>query len=88
VTALAITIADITGQNLTLTLGDETAFTSITVNLIGQSLTGATGQLYVTAWANVNTGQSVNYTGVNTGQSVNYTDVNTGQTITWTDVAA
>jgi hypothetical protein len=79
---------DLTGQNLTLTLGDETAFTSITVNLIGQNLTGATGQLYVTAWANVNTGQSVNYTGVNTGQNVNYTDVNTGQTITWTDVAA
>jgi len=38
-------------------------------------LTGATGQLYVTAWAPVDPGQLINYTGVNTGQSVNWTEV-------------
>jgi hypothetical protein len=76
------------GQNLTLTLGEENALTSITVNAIGQNLIGIIGQLYVTAWAPVDTGQSINYTGVDTGQSINYTGVDTGQSINWTDVAA
>jgi hypothetical protein len=52
------------GQNLTLALGEENAFTSITVNAIGQNLIGITGQLYVTAWAPVDTGQSINWTDV------------------------
>jgi hypothetical protein len=38
-------------------------------------LTGATGQLYVSSWAPVDPGQSINYTGVDTGQSVNWTEV-------------
>jgi len=50
------------GQNLTLTLNDESAFTDVTVNAIGQTLIGRTGQLYVTAWAPVDTGQSINWT--------------------------
>ena len=58
------TPVDLTGQSLTLALGNETAFTNVTVNIIGQSLTGTTGQLFVTAWAEVNTGQTINWTDV------------------------
>jgi hypothetical protein len=36
----------------------------VTVNVTGFSLTGTTGQLYVTAWAPVDTGQSINWTEV------------------------
>ena len=77
VTVLGTANVSLTGQNLTSVLGNETAFTNVNVNVTGQSLIGTTGQLYVTAWAPVDTGSTVSYSGVNTGQ-----------TITWTDVAA
>jgi hypothetical protein len=73
--ALPVTIVNLTGQNLTSVLGNETAFTNVNVNVTGQGLIGTTGQLYVTAWAPVDPGQSINYTGVNTGQTINWTDV-------------
>jgi len=40
------------------------AKTDVTVNVTGFSLTGTTGQLYVGAWAPVNTGQSIVWTEV------------------------
>ena len=64
VTITATANISLIGQNLTLTLGEENAFTDITVNAIGQTLIGRTGQLYVTAWAPVDTGQSINWTDV------------------------
>ena len=64
VTAIPSIEVPITGQNLTLALGNENAFTDITVNVIGQNLTGTTGQLFVTAWAEVNTGQTITWTDV------------------------
>jgi hypothetical protein len=43
----------VTGQQLTLTLGDEFAFTDVTVEVTGQELTMSMGEETPTADANV-----------------------------------
>jgi hypothetical protein len=47
-----------------LSLNSVTITTNTPVNLTGNNLTGTTGQLYVGAWAPVNTGQSIVWTEV------------------------
>jgi hypothetical protein len=64
VTITATANISLIGENLTLSLGEENAFTNATINVTGQNLIGITGQLYVTAWAPVDTGQSINWTDV------------------------
>jgi len=54
----------VTGINLTTALNSVTISTNTPVNLTGNNLTGTTGQLYVGAWAPVNTGQSIVWTEV------------------------
>jgi hypothetical protein len=58
------TPVDLTGQNLTTAINSVTITTNTPVNLTGNNLTGTTGQLYVAAWAPVDTGQSINWTEV------------------------
>jgi hypothetical protein len=58
------TPVNLTGQSLTLSLNSVVAKTDVIVNVTGFGLTGRTGQLYVSAWAAVNTGQSINWTEV------------------------
>jgi len=58
------TPVSLTGQSLTLSLNSVVAKTDVIANVTGNSLTGTTGQLYVGAWAPVNTGQSINWTEV------------------------
>jgi hypothetical protein len=58
------TPVNITGQNLTSALNSVITKLDVTVNVTGFSLTGTTGQLYVGAWASVNTGQSIIWTEV------------------------
>ena len=60
------TPVDIIGELLALTLGDVITRQSANVDLIGINLTATTGQLYVTAWETINTGQTVNWTPVDT----------------------
>ena len=64
VTIDLITPVDVTGQNLTTAINSITITTNTPVNLTGNNLTGITGQLYVGAWAPVDTGQSVVWTEV------------------------
>jgi len=58
------TPVDVTGQSLTLSLNSVVTKLDVDVNVTGFGLTGTTGQLYVSAWAPVNTGQSINWTEV------------------------
>jgi hypothetical protein len=58
------TPVNVTGQNLTLALNSVVTKLDVNVNVTGFGLTGRTGQLYVSAWAAVNTGQSINWTEV------------------------
>jgi hypothetical protein len=58
------TPVNVTGQNLTSALNSVVTKLDVTVNVTGFSLTGTTGQLYVDAWAPVNTGQSIVWTEV------------------------
>jgi len=58
------TPVNVTGQSLTLALNSVTTKLDVTANVTGFGLTGTTGQLYVGAWAPVNTGQSIVWTEV------------------------
>jgi len=58
------TPVNVTGQSLTLSLNSVVTKLDVDVNVTGFGLTGTTGQLYVSAWAPVNTGQSINWTEV------------------------
>jgi alpha-tubulin suppressor-like RCC1 family protein len=58
------TPVNLTTNLSTLSLNSVIAKTDVTVNVTGFRLTGTTAQLYVSAWAPVNTGQSVNWTEV------------------------
>jgi hypothetical protein len=58
------TPVNLTTNLATLSLNSVIAKTDVTVNVTGFALTGATGQLYVTAWTPVDTGQSINWTPV------------------------
>jgi hypothetical protein len=58
------TPVNLTTNLATLSLNSVVAKTDVTVNVTGFRLTGTTAQLYVSAWAPVNTGQSVNWTEV------------------------
>jgi hypothetical protein len=58
------TPVNVTGQGLTLALNSVTTKLDVTANVTGFGLTGTTGQLYVGAWAPVNTGQSIVWTEV------------------------
>jgi len=58
------TPVNLTGQSLTLSLNSVVTKLDVDVNVTGFGLTGTTGQLYVSAWAPVNTGQSINWTEV------------------------
>jgi len=58
------TPVNVTGQSLTLTLNSVVTKLDVTANVTGNSLTVATAQIYVGAWAPVNTGQSVVWTEV------------------------
>jgi len=60
------TPVDITGELLTLSLNDVITRQSANVYVTGINLTTTTGQLYVTAWETINTGQTVNWTPVDT----------------------
>ena len=66
---------NVTGQLLNISLNSISNKIDVSINVTGFGLTGATGQLYVSSWAPVDPGQSINYTGVDTGQSVNWTEV-------------
>jgi len=70
-----ITDVSVTGQQLTLNLNSVSIALGVVVDLTGNLLTGQVGQVYVSAWAQVNTGSTISYTGVNTGQSINWTEV-------------
>jgi hypothetical protein len=80
--------AAVTGENLTLALGDETVNLNTPVNITGQSLTLALNSVVtkLDVTANV-TGNSLTGT---TGQLyvTAWTPVDTGQSINWTPVAA
>ena len=58
------TPVNLTTNLATLSLNSVIAKTDVTVNVTGFALTGTTGQLYVTAWTPVDTGQSINWTPV------------------------
>jgi alpha-tubulin suppressor-like RCC1 family protein len=58
------TPVNLTTNLATLSLNSVIAKTDVTVNVTGFRLTGTTAQIYVSAWAPVNTGQSVNWTEV------------------------
>jgi len=58
------TPVNLTGQSLTLALNSVVTKLDVDVSVTGFGLTGTTGQLYVSAWASVNTGQSINWTEV------------------------
>jgi len=58
------TPVNLTGQSLTLALNSVVTKLDVDVSVTGFGLTGTTGQLYVSAWAPVNTGQSINWTEV------------------------
>jgi hypothetical protein len=58
------TPVNVTGQGLTLALNSVTTKLDVTANVTGFGLTGTTSQLYVGAWAPVNTGQSIVWTEV------------------------
>jgi len=58
------TPVDVTGQSLTLSLNSVVTKLDVDVSITGFGLTGTTGRLYVSAWAPVNTGQSINWTEV------------------------
>lgn len=71
------TPVDITGVQLNLSLGSVFVRLGIAVSLTGNNLTLALQPLYPTAWAPVDTGQTVSYGSVNTGQTVNWSPVDT-----------
>jgi CheY-specific phosphatase CheX len=58
------TPVNVTGQSLTLVLNSISTKIDVSINVTGFGLTGTTGQLYVGAWAPVNTGQSIVWTEV------------------------
>jgi hypothetical protein len=58
------TPVNLTTNLATLSLGSVSNKIDVTVNVTGFTLTGTTAQLYVGAWAPVNTGQSINWTEV------------------------
>jgi hypothetical protein len=60
------TPVNVTGQGLTLALNSVTAIIDNTVNVSGNNLTARVGQVYVTAWQIVDTGQNINWTPVDT----------------------
>jgi hypothetical protein len=58
------TPVNLTTNLATLSLNSVSTKLDVAVNVTGFSLTGTTAQIYVSAWAPVNTGQSVNWTEV------------------------
>jgi hypothetical protein len=58
------TPVNLTTNLATLSLNSVATRIDVTANVTGFRLTGTTAQLYVSAWAPVNTGQSVNWTEV------------------------
>jgi len=64
VTITLDTPVNLTTNLATLSLNSVVASLDVTANVTGFGLTGTTGQLYVAAWAPVNTGQSINWTEV------------------------
>ena len=58
------TPVNLTTNLATLSLNSVSTKIDVTVNVTGFRLTGTTAQIYVSAWAPVNTGQSVNWTEV------------------------
>jgi hypothetical protein len=66
---------NVTGQLLDVSLDPVVTKIDVSIDVTGFGLTGATGQLYVSSWAPVDPGQSINYTGVDTGQSINWSEV-------------
>jgi hypothetical protein len=58
------TPVNLTTNLATLSLNSVATKLDVTANVTGIGLTGTTGQLYVGAWAPVNTGQSINWTEV------------------------
>ena len=58
------TPVNLTTNLATLSLNSVVTKLDVAVNVTGFGLTGNTGQLYVSAWAAVNTGQSINWTEV------------------------
>ena len=58
------TPVNLTTNLATLSLNSVVTKLDVDVNVTGFGLTGSTGQLYVSAWAAVNTGQSINWTEV------------------------
>jgi len=66
---------NVTGQLLDVSVDSISTKIDVSIDVTGFGLTGATGQLYVSSWAPVNPGQSINYTGVDTGQSINWSEV-------------
>ncbi len=58
------TPVNVTGQTLTLSLNSATAQANADVSVSGNNLTMSVGQVFITAWAPVDTGQSINWTAV------------------------
>ena len=58
------TPVNLTTNLATLSLNSVATKLDVAVNVTGFRLTGTTAQIYVSAWAPVNTGQSVNWTEV------------------------
>jgi hypothetical protein len=66
VNADAITLVDLTGQNLTSSLNSVTSFTDVTVSLTGNTLTISLNSINNQIWTVVNTGTPATWTEINT----------------------
>ena len=72
----AVSIAEVTGQSLTSSVGSLSAITgTATVDLTGISMSSSIGSVVVTSWNEVNPGVSNTWTTVAPGVTNNWSEV-------------
>jgi hypothetical protein len=73
----AVSVAEVTGQAMTMQEGDETIVGNASVILTGIDLTITEGSLKTVIWNPVNTGSTSTWTEVNQGSTSGWTEVDT-----------
>ena len=73
----AVSIAEVTGQEMTMQEDDVTIVGNATVTLTGFNLTIQEGSLKTVIWNPVNTGSTATWTEVNEGSTSTWTEVDT-----------
>ena len=71
----AVSIAEVTGQQLSTNIGSVTTASNADVDITGISMTASIGSVAITAWQEVDPGVNNTWTEISTGASNTWTEV-------------